>query len=226
MNAIDHKERLLLVSTDDRLEHLLRAEAHELCISMRTERSASVLDALPATVRLILWDMDTVALPPLSPPPECPVFGLTRRTPPTTTPPPLTRVWHRPFSVDALRSELVRIICAERTPLTAAHDSRIPIRISEKDAALHIGENRFALTENEAAIMSLLLQHRGQTVTKEQLRQAIANASTIDSDTTSNKVEVYLCRLRAKLELPLGRRLFTTVRGVGYRLDLGDEYTN
>ena len=35
-----------------------------------------------------------------------------------------------------------------------------------------------------------------------------------------HSVEVYVCKLRTKLEKPLGRRLIHTVRGVGYRMDV------
>ena len=35
-----------------------------------------------------------------------------------------------------------------------------------------------------------------------------------------NSVEVYVCKLRAKIEKPLGRRMIHTVRGKGYRLEI------
>ena len=35
----------------------------------------------------------------------------------------------------------------------------------------------------------------------------------------SKIVDVYVCRLRAKIEKPLGRRMIRTVRGVGYTLE-------
>lgn len=221
MNTTEKKERLLLISTDERLAHLLAAEAQELCIGLRTERTAAILSSLPPTIRLVLWDLDTVT--PLYPAslPECPIYGVTRQEPPATFDLPMTRILHRPFSIDQLRHELVRIIFAEQSALANAHELHLPIRMADDGTTLHIGEGSFVLTENEAAIMSVLLQHRGQTVTKEALRQAIANQN--DTASVSNKVEVYLCHLRAKLEQPLGRRLFTTIRGQGYRLDPGNE---
>ena len=76
-----------------------------------------------------------------------------------------------------------------------------------------IGESIIHLTPSEAAILRLLIDRRGEVVTREQLREVLLGQDE------SNKLEVYLCFLRRKIERPLGLRLITTVRGVGYRLE-------
>ena len=40
-----------------------------------------------------------------------------------------------------------------------------------------------------------------------------------ESSESSNRLEVYICYLRKKLEQLTGIRLIRTVRGIGYRLD-------
>ena len=70
------------------------------------------------------------------------------------------------------------------------------------------------LTPKEAMLLRCLLAHRGEVVTKQQLLECLGSAAG-----ASNEVEVYLCHLRRKLEKPMGRRMITTVRGAGYRLE-------
>ena len=64
-------------------------------------------------------------------------------------------------------------------------------------------------------MMRILMAHRGEIVSREMLESALQG----EGKTDSNKVEVYLCFLRRKIERPLGLRLITTVRGKGYRLE-------
>ena len=213
----DKKETILLLSTDARLSHLLLAETQELCLSMRVESSLSALpNARLSALRLILWDMDTVALPATPAlPADCPVFGISA----TDVPPPehitLTRRLPRPFSVDALRTELLRI-AAEGQAAAAEQPSSLVLQLDEDGLTLHAGDLTVTLTENEALLLSLLLQHRGEPVSKETLHRALCRGE--DTPSGSNKVEVHLCNLRRKLEQPLGLRLISTVRGQGYRL--------
>jgi len=67
------------------------------------------------------------------------------------------------------------------------------------------------MTPAEYAILERLYARRGEAVTREELAALLGGGG--------NSVEVYICKLRAKLEKPLGRRLILTVRGVGYRME-------
>ncbi len=221
----EKRPELLLLSADSRLEHLLCAEARELCLTLRTERLTAPLTRMdPHTLRLILWDMDTVSLPAeLALPAELPIYGLTsRQDVPVPTTPPLAKLWHRPLSVDALRTELLRVVSAGQLAPLSEEPQPTAIYFEADGTTLHVGESSFTLTEKEAAIMAQLLEHRGKAVTKEALRAAIAGKQPTDGS-VSNKVEVYVCHLRRKLEQPLGLRLFSTVRGQGYCLLSGYE---
>jgi DNA-binding response OmpR family regulator len=70
------------------------------------------------------------------------------------------------------------------------------------------------LTAREWTVLEYLLLHSQEIVSKERLLQAISNW---DKEITPNAVEVYVSRLRGKLE-PGGVRI-RTVRGLGYRLE-------
>ncbi len=75
-----------------------------------------------------------------------------------------------------------------------------------------------ALTGKEYAVLEYLMRQAGRVVTREQIS---AHAWDDNYDPFSNVLDVYVGRLRRKLETAAGAApLVTTVRGVGYRLEL------
>jgi len=84
---------------------------------------------------------------------------------------------------------------------------------TESRRALLAGEP-LELTAREWAVLEVLLKRVEKVVSKEQILQAI---STWEDDLTLNAIEVYVSRLRAKLE-QAGIRI-RTIRGFGYRLE-------
>ncbi|MEW5888377.1 MAG: response regulator transcription factor [Pseudomonadota bacterium] len=70
------------------------------------------------------------------------------------------------------------------------------------------------LTVREWAVLGVLLSRTGQVVSKEQIIRAI---TPLEGELSANAVEVYVSRLRTKLE-PAGIRI-RTVRGFGYVLE-------
>jgi two-component system OmpR family response regulator len=77
-----------------------------------------------------------------------------------------------------------------------------------------LGGEPLELTAREWAVLEVLLKRLDKVVPKEHILQAI---STWDDDLTLNAIEVYVSRLRAKLE-PAHIRI-RTIRGFGYRLE-------
>jgi two-component system, OmpR family, response regulator len=77
-----------------------------------------------------------------------------------------------------------------------------------------LGGEPLELTAREWAVLEVLLKRLDKVVPKEHILQAI---STWDDDLTLNAIEVYVSRLRAKLE-PANIRI-RTIRGFGYRLE-------
>jgi two-component system OmpR family response regulator len=77
-----------------------------------------------------------------------------------------------------------------------------------------IGERALELSAREWAVLEYLLQHVGRVVSKQQIIDAIAPWG---EDLTLNAVEVYVSRLRLKLD---GAGLaLRTIRGFGYLLE-------
>lgn len=72
-----------------------------------------------------------------------------------------------------------------------------------------------SLPAREYAILELLLRHRGQVLTRDQIA---AGAWDLGADHASNVVDVFMRNLRRKLDDPYPQKLLQTVRGVGYTL--------
>ena len=86
------------------------------------------------------------------------------------------------------------------------------------DTAVHRcwrDDEELDLTAREFAVLSYLMHHPGQIVTKFDLLHHIWGNP---EDTDSNVVEVYIGYLRRKLDAGRTSSIIQTVRGVGYRL--------
>lgn len=80
---------------------------------------------------------------------------------------------------------------------------------------LRISGERLTLSVRELSVLEMLMQRAGKVVTKQQIVQGL---SALDANFSENAVEVYIYRLRKRLE---GRgAAIQTVRGFGYLLEL------
>jgi two-component system copper resistance phosphate regulon response regulator CusR len=81
-----------------------------------------------------------------------------------------------------------------------------------------------SLTAKEYALLEFLVLNRGRVVGRAQISEHVWDESF---DAFTNVIDVYIKRLRAKLEANSGRRLIHTRRGAGYILsvepELGDD---
>jgi DNA-binding response OmpR family regulator len=80
------------------------------------------------------------------------------------------------------------------------------------------GDDYIALTAKEFAVLEFLLRHPSQVVRRDQLEDHVWS---YDFEGMSNVVDVYIRRLRRKVDDPYEVKLIETVRGVGYRLATG-----
>jgi DNA-binding response OmpR family regulator len=78
--------------------------------------------------------------------------------------------------------------------------------------AVTLGGRAVELTAREFALLEYLASHCGEVVSRTRLLDHVWDENFLGS---TNVVDVYVGYLRRKL----GRRLITTVRGVGYRLE-------
>jgi two-component system OmpR family response regulator len=74
-----------------------------------------------------------------------------------------------------------------------------------------------ALSEKQFALLDFLLRHRGQVVTRRMVLQQVFGYAF---DPGTNLVDVHVGHLRQKIDVAGKPSRITTVRGVGYRLEL------
>lgn len=88
----------------------------------------------------------------------------------------------------------------------------------ELDPATHKVTRRgteIDLTSKEYALLEFLMRREGSVVTRTSIVQ---NVWGLNFDSLSNVVEVFINRLRNKIDYPFDKQLIRTVRGVGYTL--------
>lgn len=123
----------------------------------------------------------------------------------------------KPFAVEEL---LARIEALLRRPASmATRDQAIVVGelVFDRDRMeVRRGETVLALTAKELALLELLMSAPGRMFSRERI---LSNVWGLDADPLTNVVDVYIRRLRAKLDEPDKASWITTVRGLGYRLD-------
>nr|BBH87671.1 DNA-binding response regulator [Thermosporothrix sp. COM3] len=118
----------------------------------------------------------------------------------------------KPFAMRELLARL-RALQRRRHP-----QGRLTFADLVVDPALHQvmrAETVIELTPKEFALLEYLLLHPDQVVTREMIESRIWND---ELEGSSNVVDVYIRRLRRKIDDPFPVKLLETVRGIGYRL--------
>jgi DNA-binding response OmpR family regulator len=77
-----------------------------------------------------------------------------------------------------------------------------------------------ALTAKELALLELLMSAPGKLFSRERI---LSNIWGVNEDPLTNVVDVYIGRLRAKVDDGQSMRLIRTQRGFGYRLEADPE---
>ena len=120
----------------------------------------------------------------------------------------------KPFSHAVLVARLramMRRRPTERPVVLAAGDLRVDM--AQRQAWR--GADEIELTPNELAILEYLVRRRGEVVSKREVLDHVWDDQFAGDP---NIVEVYVGRLRNKIDRPFGRQAIETVRGSGYRL--------
>jgi two-component system OmpR family response regulator len=81
-----------------------------------------------------------------------------------------------------------------------------------------VGDRRLELTAKEFQLLEHFMLHAGEIVRRTTLLEKVWD---MHFDPGSNVVDVHVGNLRRKLARAAGEPLLETIRGVGFRLDLG-----
>ena len=115
-------------------------------------------------------------------------------------------------------------LLARLRAITRRHGERVPARIEVGDLVIDSerhtvrrGTRELSLTAREFALLLYLASHAGRVVSRAELMEHVWDDNL---DRYSNIIDVYASRLRRKLDDGEQVALFSTVRGVGFVLNV------
>jgi two-component system OmpR family response regulator len=120
----------------------------------------------------------------------------------------------KPFSFVVLLARLRALMrrgVPERPSVLEAGD----LRLDPATRTVQRGDVAVELTSRETALLDFLLRRQGDVLSKQTI---LDNVWDDEFEGDPNIVEVYIRRLRNKLDRPFGRTAIETIRGAGYRL--------
>ena len=124
----------------------------------------------------------------------------------------------KPFRIRELLARMKAIL--RRAGKDVVQQSRIAIGDNELDlqaGKVYRNQKNIELTAMEYRLLLIFVNHRGQTLSRQQLLNDIWDEA--GDFVNDNTLTVYIKRLREKLGDFEGQPLIQTVRGIGYRME-------
>jgi two-component system OmpR family response regulator len=121
----------------------------------------------------------------------------------------------KPFSITEFEARVRALLRRTTLPAGAVSVGQLTIDVEAK--SVKCGGASIDLTAREWALLELFMARPGRVLGKEQIAQQLAD---YDAQLSPNAIEVYVSRLRSKIEAA-GVRI-RTVRGFGYLWEAGD----
>ncbi len=220
----------ILLAEDDR--HLLTSIARGL--REATHEVDECLTGTDAYARAIATAYDVIVLDVLLPGQSglqvCEAIRLRGSQVPILMLTALDAVEHRIAGLDAGADDYLTKpfdfgeLLARLRAITRRHGERQPTRLEVGDLVIDSerhtvrrGTRDLALTAREFALLMYLASHAGRVVSRAELMEHVWDDNP---DKYSNIIDVYASRLRRKLDDGERVALFSTVRGVGFVLDV------
>jgi DNA-binding response OmpR family regulator len=120
----------------------------------------------------------------------------------------------KPFSLEELLARLRALIRRQSTHKQTVLE-RNGIRLDLLGHMVTVNGEQIDLTGREYALLEVFMQNAGRVLTRTLISERIWS-SHFDVDT--NLLDVYMSRVRNKLETAAQRPVFKTVRGIGYQM--------
>ena len=122
----------------------------------------------------------------------------------------LTKPFSFPVLVARIRALLRRATGRNPIPVEVGD-----LRIDPGQRRVWRGDIEITLTSRQFDVLEFLLRRAGQVLSKAEILNGVWD---YEFEGDPNIVEVYIRRLRSRIDEPFGRRSIETVRGAGYRL--------
>ncbi|GMQ61479.1 response regulator transcription factor [Vallitalea maricola] len=123
----------------------------------------------------------------------------------------------KPFITDELLARLRALARRKGDIATSDTHSYGDISLNPNTLNLYCHKNSFNLTLKESQIIDLLIQAKGNVISKNTIIEKIWG---FDSEAEDSHVEVYISFLRKKLKSLSAKTSIKTIRGLGYSLQI------
>jgi len=123
----------------------------------------------------------------------------------------------KPFSFEEL---LARIETVMRRSSVVTSEEQVlsvgPLKFDRGSLRFSVAGKDIKMTAKELAIMELLMSHPGTLFSRERI---LSNVWGLNMDPLTNVVDVYVGKLRKKIDAGNSESMIETIRGMGYRLN-------
>ncbi|MDX1461204.1 MAG: response regulator transcription factor [Xanthomonadales bacterium] len=124
----------------------------------------------------------------------------------------------KPFSFEELLARVESVM--RRSSTRKEEDPMLQVghvTFDREALRVYVDEEEVHMTAKELAILELLMSNPGKLFSRERI---LSNVWGLNMDPLTNVVDVYIGKLRKKIDEDGGESLIETVRGLGYRLNL------
>lgn len=119
----------------------------------------------------------------------------------------------KPFSFAELLARIRVQLRTQEMPQTKLQIADLELDLLRKTAKR--ADNNIALTAKEFSLLEFLIKNKDHLLSESVISE---NLSNMDDDNISNVVNVYIYRLRNKIDKPYEKKLIKTVRGLGFKI--------
>ena len=122
----------------------------------------------------------------------------------------------KPFLFEELRARIEAVM--RRNFAIASQDQLLRVgrlEFDRRSLRFTVEDREISMTAKELALIELLMSKPGTLFSRERI---LSNVWGLNMDPLTNVVDVYIGKLRKKIDLDSGDSMIETVRGLGYRL--------
>ena len=124
----------------------------------------------------------------------------------------------KPFSFEELLARIETVMRRNSEVTTQEQLLEVgPLAFDRQSLRFSISDREIKMTAKELAIIELLMSHPGTLFSRERI---LSNVWGMNMDPLTNVVDVYIGKLRKKIDSDNAESMIETVRGLGYRLNI------
>jgi len=124
----------------------------------------------------------------------------------------------KPFSFEELLARIETVMRRNSEIIGDEQSLAVgPLAFNRQSLRFSVNGEDIAMTAKELAIIELLMSHPGTLFSRERI---LSNVWGLNMDPLTNVVDVYIGKLRKKIDGGGSKSMIETVRGLGYRLNI------